>query len=178
MAGKVVYQNVHGIEECFIIADDEPGDQSGSSKALHRPHKNVPALAATVQKTKHWIKALMRELQWEDARKAYHGLCVVLHVLRDRLTIHETADLASELPMLLRGMFYEGWQPDHVPVKDRSKAAFLTHVSEGFPNDPEVDAERLTRAVLSVLARRVSEGEINDIRAVIPESLRELFPKR
>ncbi|WP_182868158.1 DUF2267 domain-containing protein [Stieleria mannarensis] len=178
MAGKVVYQNVHGIEECFIIADDEPGDESGVPKVSHRPHKNVPALAATVQKTKHWIKDLMRELEWEDARRAYHGLSVVLHALRDRLTIHETADLASELPMLLRGMFYEGWQPDHVPVKDRSKAAFLTHVSDAFPDDPEVEAERLTRAVLKVLADRVSKGEINDIRAVIPESLRELFPRR
>ncbi|PAY15664.1 hypothetical protein CKO51_30725 [Rhodopirellula sp. SM50] len=174
MAGKVVYQNVHGIEECFIIADDEPGNSSAS----RRPHKNVPALASTVQKTKQWIKELMQELQWDDAQKTYHGLSVVLHALRDRLTVHETADLASELPMLLRGMFYEGWQPDQVPVKDRSKQAFLSHVFEAFRHDPVVDAERLTHAVLKVLSVHVSAGEMDDIRAIIPDSLHDLFPKR
>ncbi|EMI15770.1 hypothetical protein RMSM_07297 [Rhodopirellula maiorica SM1] len=56
---------------------------------------------STVQKTKQWIKELMRELQWEDPQKTYHGTCAMLHALRDRLTLHKTADLASQLPMLL-----------------------------------------------------------------------------
>ncbi|MCS7467909.1 DUF2267 domain-containing protein [Stieleria sp. ICT_E10.1] len=73
---------------------------------------------------------------------------------------------------------HHGWQPDHVPVKDRSKEAFLSHVFEAFRHAPAVDAERLTRAVLKVLAVHVSTGEMDDIRAIIPDSLHELFPKR
>lgn len=79
----------------------------------------------------------------------------VLHALRDRLTIHGTADFASQLPMLIRGMFYECWQPDQVPVKDRTKDAFLTRVARAFPGDPSVDPEILTREVLRVVAFHV-----------------------
>ena len=72
-------------------------------------------------------------------------------------------------------MFYEGWQPNAVPVKDRTKEAFLTHVFKAFPNDPSVDPERLTYAVMKVVKSHVSEGEIDDIRAILPRPLRELL---
>ncbi|QDT01957.1 hypothetical protein K227x_03270 [Rubripirellula lacrimiformis] len=107
----------------------------------------------------------------------YHGMCAVLHALRDRLTIHETADFAAQLPMLIRGMFYEGWQPDQIPVKHRSKEAFLGHVCEAFPDDQSVDPEKLTRAVLKMVASHVGKREMDDIQAIIPKPLRELFPK-
>ena len=173
MTETTFYQNVHGVEEFYVVFDDEPGD----SDASRRQRRNVPVLASTVQKTKQWIKELMQELQWEDAQKAYHGLRAVLHALRDRLTIHETVDLAAQLPLLIRGMFYEGWQPGKVPVKDHTKEAFLTHVFKAFADDQGVDPGRLTQAVLKVVAAHVSAGEMDDIRAIVPKSLRELFPK-
>jgi uncharacterized protein (DUF2267 family) len=173
MANTTVNQNVHGAHELFVVDDKPVHPQSH-----HSEHKNIPALASTVQKTKQWIAELMRELQWEDAQKTYHGLRAVLHALRDRLTIHETADLAAQLPMLLRGMYYEGWQPGQVPVKDREKDAFLTHIFKAFPNDQSVDPEQLTHAVLKIVAAHVSEGEMDDIRPILPKPLLELFPKK
>jgi uncharacterized protein (DUF2267 family) len=173
MTNTTVYRNVHGVEEFFFVTDDEPTNQ----EPHHRELKNVPALASTVQKTKQWINELMRELQWDDAQKTYHGLRAVLHAMRDRLTVHETADFAAQLPMLLRGMFYEGWQPDAVPVKDRTQEAFLAHVFKAFSSDQSVDPERLTHGVFKIVARYVSEGEMEDIRSIVPKPLRELFPK-
>lgn len=171
MAGTTVYRNVHGGVEFFVIADDVPGGTESSS----RENRNIPAFASTVQKTKHWIRELMHELQWDDAQKTYHGMRAVLHALRDRLTIHEAADFASQLPMLIRGLFYEGWRPDSVPVKDRTKKAFLAHVFKAFPGDQRVDPEKLTRAVLKIVGSHVSDGEMKDIQAIIPKPLRELF---
>ena len=174
MARTKSYQNVHGVEEfCVVFGDHDPDDLDASD----RNRRNIPALATTVQKTKQWIRELMEEMQWNDAPKAFHGLRAVLHALRDRLTIHETADLAAQLPMLLRGVYYEGWQPDHVPVKDRSIEDFLAHIFKAFPNDQSVDPERLTQAVLKVVTAHVSEGEMDDIRSIVPKRLRELFPK-
>jgi uncharacterized protein (DUF2267 family) len=173
MASTTVYRNVHGVEEFFVIVDDGPDNGNTSS----REHRNIPAFASTVQKTKQWINELMHELQWTDAQKAYYGMRAVLHALRDRLTIHESADFASQLPMLIRGMFYEGWEPNHVPVKDRTKEAFLAHVFQAFPEDQSVNVERLTHAVLKVVAAHVSPGEMSDIEAIVPKPLRELFPK-
>jgi uncharacterized protein (DUF2267 family) len=172
MSDSTVYRNVHGVEEWFVIVDE-----GSSNPDTSHQHLNIPAFASTVQKTRQWISELMHELKWNDAQKAYHGMRAVLHALRDRLTIPETADFAAQLPMLIRGMFYEGWQPDHVPVKDRTKKAFLAHIVQAFPDDHSVDVERLTHAVLKVVAGHVSQGEMSDIKAIIPKPLRELFPK-
>jgi uncharacterized protein (DUF2267 family) len=177
MPSPTFYQNVHGGEEFYVDFGDLQNGGCKSSKR-HANH-NIPVLGSTVSKTKRWIGELMNELGWEEAPKAYHGLRAVLHALRDHLTIHEVADFSSQLPLLLRGVFYDGWQPDRVPVKDRSRQAFLNRISDAFPDDRSVDALQLTHAVLVVVRRHVSQGELADIASVLPKSLRDLlFPSQ
>ena len=130
----------------------------------------------TVHKTHVWLNDIMQELGWEDRYKAYVGLRMTLHALRDRLTVEETAQLAAQLPMLIRGLYYEGWDPTGKPQKVRHKEAFLTPIRDHFRNDPRVNAEQVARAVLKVLTQHVSEGEIADIKHLFPTELRELWP--
>ncbi len=135
----------------------------------------------TLQKTHAWLKDVMRELGTEDRHKAYLALRSVLHALRDRLTVEEVAQLGAQLPMLIRGFYYEGWDPTDKPVKERRKEDFLRHVFERFKTtrsgEPDVDPETVARAVFRVLARRVSEGEIEDVVHILPRELRELWPE-
>ena len=130
----------------------------------------------TVHKTHIWLNDIMQELGWEDRYKAYVGLRTTLHALRDRLTVEETAQLAAQLPMLIRGLYYEGWDPTGKPQKVRHKEAFLTSIRDHFRNDPRVNAEQVARAVLKVLTQHVSEGEIADVKHLFPTELRELWP--
>ncbi|NND97822.1 MAG: DUF2267 domain-containing protein [Pirellulaceae bacterium] len=135
----------------------------------------IAAFESTVEKSNEWIREVMDEMQWEDPQRAYHGLRAVLHTLRDRLTVHEATDLAAQLPMLLRGMYYESWTPAKTPVRDRTKEQFLNHIDESFANDLSVDSEELTRAVFIVLGCHVTQGELDDVKAVLPAPIRELW---
>ncbi|MCS6927126.1 MAG: DUF2267 domain-containing protein, partial [Candidatus Binatia bacterium] len=85
----------------------------------------------TLQKTHIWLNDVMQELGWEEERhRAYLALRTVLHALRDRLTLEEAVDLGAQLPMLIRGFYYEGWTPHRVPRRERHKEEFLAHVQQ------------------------------------------------
>jgi uncharacterized protein (DUF2267 family) len=136
----------------------------------------VEVIDTTVQKTHLWLKEIAEELGTTDRHRAYRALRSVLHALRDRLTVDEAAQLGAQLPMLVRGIYYEGWDPSHKPLKERHKEEFLAHIRRDFRDEPTVDAEQLARAVFAVLARRVTEGEIEDVKHLLPKELRELWP--
>jgi uncharacterized protein (DUF2267 family) len=130
----------------------------------------------TLQKTHLWLKDLMEELWWEDQHQAYLALRATLHALRDRLTVDEAAHLGAQLPMLIRGFYYEGWSPAGKPVKERHKEEFCAHVKEYFTKEEDIDAEKIVRGVFKVLSKRVTEGEIEDIKHILPPELRDLWP--
>jgi uncharacterized protein (DUF2267 family) len=128
----------------------------------------------TVQKSQLWLKDLMEELGVEDRHKAYLALRAVLHALRDRLPVTEVAQLGAQLPMLLRGVYYEGWKPAGKPLKERHKEEFLALIREHLANDRNLDPETIACATFRVLARRLTEAE--SIKRLLPAELRMLWP--
>jgi uncharacterized protein (DUF2267 family) len=130
----------------------------------------------TLQKTNNWLNELMQVLGWQSKRKAYLALRVTLQTLRDRLTVEEVAQLGAQLPMLIRGFYYEGWNPTGKPLKERRKEEFLARIEQQFGSDDHIDAERVARAVFTVLANRVSDGEIKDVKHILPAEIRDLWP--
>lgn len=130
----------------------------------------------TLQKTHIWLHDLMEELSWEDQHRAYLALRATLHALRDRLTVDEATHLGAQLPMLIRGFYYEGWSPAGKPIKERHKDEFCAHVKASFKQEADIDAEKIVRGVFKVLAKRITEGEIEDIKHMLPSELRALWP--
>ena len=130
----------------------------------------------TLQKTHIWLRDLMEELEWQDEHKAYMALRAVLQVLRDRLTVKEAVQLGAQLPMLIRGFYYEGWDPTDKPTRERHQEEFLSHVKKFFKNDDRVVPEQVVRAVFKILAKRIAEGEIEDVKHVLPREIEALWP--
>ena len=62
---------------------------------------------STVQKTNTWLNDLMQVGGWVDRRTAFRALRATLHALRDRLIVDEVAQLSAQLPMLIRGLYFE-----------------------------------------------------------------------
>jgi uncharacterized protein (DUF2267 family) len=137
----------------------------------------IAPIESTIHIANAWLKELREELGWEDRQRVFHALGVVLHALRDRLTVAEAADLGAQLPMLIRGLYYEGWTPKRKPVKERRKQEFLAHIAASFRGHAETYPEEIVWAVLKVLSRHVSAGEIGDVKHVLPAPIRALWPE-
>jgi uncharacterized protein (DUF2267 family) len=134
----------------------------------------------TLQKTNSWLHDLMQALGWADRHKAYTALRATLHALRDRLSVEEVAQLGAQLPMLIRGFYYEGWDPTGKPLRIRQKEQFLARIELELRGDERFDdlvpVERIAQAVFMLLAQRVSAGEIENVKHVMPADIRELWP--
>jgi uncharacterized protein (DUF2267 family) len=129
----------------------------------------------TLQKSHLWLNDVVEELGTGDAHLAWSVLRAGLHALRDRLPISEAADFAAQLPLLIRGLFFEGWHPAHKPDRIRSAEEFLDGVRERLePHD--IDAARAFEAVMRVVARHVTQGELEQVKHLLPHAIRELMP--
>jgi uncharacterized protein (DUF2267 family) len=122
-----------------------------------------------------WLQDIMLRLGWTDREKAYRGLRVVLHALRDRLTVNAVAHLGAQLPLVVRGTYYEGWHPAGKPLKEH-RPEFLSHIAEAFKFDSDADPVRICHAVLGTLEKHVTAGEVENVKASLPNDLRELWP--
>ncbi len=136
----------------------------------------LKAFDTTLQLTNAWLHELMEEMGWPQRERAYHALRAVLHALRDRLPLDEVAALGAQLPLLVRGIYFEGWHPAGKPLKGHRREELLAEVGAAFQGDRDVDPERVARAVFTLLERHVTQGEIEGVKHVLPAELRALWP--
>lgn len=136
----------------------------------------IQALDTAVQATDEWISDLMTRLGWRDRERVYLALLAALHALRDSLPRDEAGYLGTQLPVLLRGLYFEGWHPASYIPRAKSRSAFVERIQEGVHRDPGIDAEEVAHAVFSLLAERLPAGEVEDARAATPHELRMFWP--
>lgn len=121
-----------------------------------------------------WLNELCDDLDWQKPR-AYLLLCETLHAIRDFLTVDEAADLAAQLPVLVRGVYYEGWKPSRTPIKPRNKSDLLNRISTRFQKEPLDDPERAVAAVFDLLRRHLSWGESQQVKHAFRKPIQELW---
>ena len=92
----------------------------------------VPLFDKTVNETHHWLREISEQMNHPDQQMAYHALRGVLTSLRDRLPADSAADLAAQLPTLVRGVYYEGYHPAGKPDKGEDLDEFLRRVGEPY----------------------------------------------
>ena len=129
----------------------------------------------SVEKAHIWLKEIAEELGVDDRQYAYRALRAVLHTLRDRLTVDVAAKLAAQLPTLIRGIYYEDWDPSRTPLPLHDVEAFLDHVLAEGGMAGETEASVAVTAVARVLRAHVSPGEIDHVMAVLPDKFRVLI---
>lgn len=130
----------------------------------------------TLQTTNIWLKEIM-ETVGPDRHRAYRALRAVLHALRDRLTVDEVAHLGAQMPHLVRGLYYDQWDPAGKPVRTRHLEESLAQIAAELDDLGPINAEDAARAVFAVLEAHISPGEIEDVKGMLPAQLRRLWPE-
>jgi uncharacterized protein (DUF2267 family) len=131
---------------------------------------------ATLEKTNRILKDIEDAYGWPKERRnqSYAALRAVLHAVRDRLPVEEAVQLSAQLPMLVRGLYFEGWKPSAVPVK-MGREEFLERVRREFPYDLAGGIEQLIRTVLHALQLYVTKGELEGVRSTMPRDVAVLL---
>jgi uncharacterized protein (DUF2267 family) len=130
----------------------------------------------SIHTTNTWLKEIADEMG-TDRHLAWQALGAVLRVLRDRLTADDAAHLAAQLPLVVRGAFYDQYRPATQPdVTIRSRDAFIGRVASGLGGAAPVSAESAVAAVLAALGHHVTAAEAAKVQHTLPAEIRTLWP--
>lgn len=139
------------------------------------PKSKFTSLDKSTQKTKEWLHEIQDELGWKDENMVYIATRSVIQTLRDRLPVEEAVELGDELPMVMKGMYYEGYQASGKPEKIKNREEFFAKVQEKSQNKP-LKTEEATSAVFSILEKKLSGGgEIKQVRNNMPKDIQKFW---
>jgi uncharacterized protein (DUF2267 family) len=127
----------------------------------------IDTIDRTVGKTYEWLAQLQERAGIEDRQRAYLALRAVLLALRDRVGPEVAAHISAQLPLLIRGVFYERWDPTVTPMR-LSVEEFLERVERDAMLKGASDTEDATRAVFALLWDQLGEGTMGHVVAVLP----------
>jgi uncharacterized protein (DUF2267 family) len=131
----------------------------------------------TLQTTHIWLDELMADAAiGPDRHRAWRVLGAVLRAVRNRVPVELAAHLGAQLPLLVRGAYYDQFRPAEQPERGRSLDEFLERVGAEFAMARPVNAHDASRAVFRVLSRHVERGQVDKVRNALPEEVRALWP--
>ena len=126
----------------------------------------------TIQTTNSWLNEIT-EVLGPDRQLAWKVPSTVLHKLRDRLPVDVAAHLGAQLPLLVRGVYYDQFQPAKQPSSCRDLDEFVAEVQEWLTDVRPVNAKDAVDAVFAILSRHVPEGQLVIVRDSLPGSIRD-----
>jgi len=137
----------------------------------------LSAFDETLNVTHGWLRRLMEHLGTDSRADAYAALRATLHALRDHLQPNDAVHLGAQLPMLVRGFYYDGWHPADKPLKDRSQEGFIDEVRGNLRGYEHLDPDDAVCSVFQLLSERLDRGEVDKVKHVLPRHIRELWPE-
>ena len=130
----------------------------------------------TLQETNHWLKLMMDELGTDRRSVAFGALRASLHALRDRIGVDNAAHLGAQMPMLLRGAYYEGWHPASTPTRERHLGDFIDHVQSELPTASAINPAEAARACFCTMSQFLDHGEMAKLKRILPHEVLNLWP--
>ena len=131
----------------------------------------------SVQDANIWLKGMMETLHFGEKRHAYSALRATLHALRDRLPPDGAVHFGAQLPMLIRGLYYEGWRIAGKPVEIHTADAFADYVARELPQQFPMDPQAVARRTFAFLEGHMDAGEVRKVIGQLPQPIKALWPQ-
>lgn len=145
----------------------------------------LPIFDDTLQQTNRWLSEILDHISegtWDSddkeerhRQRAYNALRAVLLTLRDRLPVGLSSNLSAQLPLLVRGIYFDQYEPENQPQTYRNTGAFYEHVAQRVDPQFHFGAEESTKAVFAVLSSHLPEGTVQKVRDALPEDVRNAW---
>jgi uncharacterized protein (DUF2267 family) len=129
----------------------------------------------SIHKTYDWLYDIADNCGWDDLNKSLASLRAVLHQLRDNLPLNELVHFSAQLPLFIKGIYFENWNPNIAPLKERTRESFLASIEESLKRHPEIDLEEAIMGVFSTLFRKLPEDEMIKLSNVLPKGVRSFL---
>ena len=129
----------------------------------------------TLQETNIWLKDICLAAEI-DRHCAWRVMGAVLRATRDRLPLELAVHLGAQMPLLVRGAYYDQWVPGAVDRPSRSPEDFAVSVANNLGGVRPIDAVGAIGAVFATIGRHVSAGEVQKVRRALPVGIRALWP--
>jgi uncharacterized protein (DUF2267 family) len=125
----------------------------------------------TVHNSYEWLDVVAARIDGER-RDAYHALNAVLGALRDRLPADVAVNLSAQMPLLVRGAFFDGYEPAKAPIRTRDAGDFVTAVRNALAPASGIDPRDAIDAVLEALTTNIDPRVIDEIGDLLPPQFR------
>ena len=137
---------------------------------------NAPILDTAIQRAHEWLHDIGRGLGFDNEHAAYAALRATLHALRDRLPVELVAHFGAGFPIMIRGIYYDGWQPSATRLREAHVEDFCESMHRELQAHHELqNTEQVAIAVMGVLHERMDAGQIDHIVGALPKEVRELW---
>lgn len=128
----------------------------------------------TLHTTHIWLNEITARIG-PDRHTAWKVLSVVLHKLRDRLSVETAAHLSADLPLLVRGVYYDQYQPARQPSGCRNFEEFTAEVADWLSDTRPVDPKDAIFAVFRTLSHHLPEGQIRKVQDSLPRDIADAW---
>jgi len=130
----------------------------------------------TLHTTNLWLDEISQEIG-PDRHLAWHVLGAVLRSIRDEMLVEQSAHFAAQLPLLIRGAYFDQYRPAVQPLSARSQQDFIARIVHELAGSRPIRADHAATAVMRTLNRHVTEGQIKKVRDALPKGVRALWPE-
>jgi uncharacterized protein (DUF2267 family) len=129
----------------------------------------------TLHTTNLWLDEINAEIG-PDRHLAWHVLGAVLRSIRDEMQVEQAAHFSAQLPLLIRGAYFDQYRPATQPAAARSHDDFIARIQEDMDGSRPVNVPQAATAVMRTLNRHMTEGQVRKVRDALPKGVRAMWP--